>query len=408
MKYEHKQKESAKAATSHGLTSGDKVRRKAGDYTSQTASLSPMGHEGGTVASAPGGDALASYVEAPSGGAPLSGPQKDTMEGGFGRDLSHVQFHTGSQASSACDALGADAFSYQNNVFFGAGKYEPGSMSGQHLMAHEITHTLQGGSDPQAKLTVGNVTDPAEAEADRVADQVVRRIQTTSSGAPSYVQQATAAEPAHQIHRKQALETSPISVSSSGGSSMVRRMARAPQAVEDTDANYDQFVAGVATANSTIRAINHTLRMVAENTRHAQSVSGLTQAAGQLNSFGRALKNIGRAGPWVTVAVGVYNMNAAETNEEFEDAVVNMAVHLGMGLSGPLAVADAVLTVIFGPSWPSQALDVTEEVMNAAWDDIQSAVITHVGGPAFQRLERGRYYRENEALCNSGMPEFCP
>ncbi len=73
---------------------------------------------------------------------------RSTMESGIGRDFSNVRIHDGARAANAARNLRAKAFTVGNDVFFGAGQYRPHSRSGQRLIAHELTHTVQqtGGS----------------------------------------------------------------------------------------------------------------------------------------------------------------------------------------------------------------------------------------------------------------------
>jgi hypothetical protein len=65
------------------------------------------------------------------------------MESRFGTDFSGVRIHTGSLAVQMSRELNAQAFTVGNDVFFNEGKYSPNSDSGKHLLAHELTHTVQ-------------------------------------------------------------------------------------------------------------------------------------------------------------------------------------------------------------------------------------------------------------------------
>lgn len=64
----------------------------------------------------------------------------------FGADFSGVRVHTGPQAASMSSALGAQAFTHGKDIYFNEGKYQPESSQGQHLLAHELTHTVQQGA----------------------------------------------------------------------------------------------------------------------------------------------------------------------------------------------------------------------------------------------------------------------
>ncbi|WP_228012055.1 eCIS core domain-containing protein [Flavobacterium hungaricum] len=68
---------------------------------------------------------------------------KQEMEAGFGADFSNVNIHTDSKAVQMSEQLGAQAFTHGNDVYFNKGKYNPDSKEGKHLLAHELTHTIQ-------------------------------------------------------------------------------------------------------------------------------------------------------------------------------------------------------------------------------------------------------------------------
>ena len=81
-----------------------------------------------------------------SGGTPLSGKVKTEMESGIGADFSNVRIHNDSNAVQMNKQLGAQAFATGNNIYFNEGKYNPNSQDGKHLLAHELTHTVQQGA----------------------------------------------------------------------------------------------------------------------------------------------------------------------------------------------------------------------------------------------------------------------
>lgn len=89
------------------------------------------------------------------GGAGLDKKTKNEMESGFGADFSDVKVHTDSNAVQMSQELGAQAFTNGNDVYFNKGKYNPNSKEGKHLLAHELTHTIQQTGMVQ-KSMVGN------------------------------------------------------------------------------------------------------------------------------------------------------------------------------------------------------------------------------------------------------------
>lgn len=65
------------------------------------------------------------------------------MEKGFGVDFGKVNIHTDENAIQMSKTLGAQAFTHGNDIYFNKGKYNPNSKEGKHLLAHELTHTIQ-------------------------------------------------------------------------------------------------------------------------------------------------------------------------------------------------------------------------------------------------------------------------
>jgi len=111
-----------------------------------------------------------------SAGSSLPGPIMRKFESSLGADLSSVRLHTGGDSAAAASAVGARAYTIGQDIHFGAGQYDPSSAGGQHLLAHEVAHTVQQrGSTPtrQNKLGVSQPHDAAEHEADRAADAMV-------------------------------------------------------------------------------------------------------------------------------------------------------------------------------------------------------------------------------------------
>lgn len=80
------------------------------------------------------------------GGSPLPDNTRTSMESAMGADFSNVRVHTGSNAMQMSQDLNAQAFTHGSDVYFNAGKYNPSGTEGSHLLAHELTHTVQQGS----------------------------------------------------------------------------------------------------------------------------------------------------------------------------------------------------------------------------------------------------------------------
>ena len=87
---------------------------------------------------------LTSNIQTSRGnGRPLSSSTNRFMSKAIGADFSQVKIHTDSKANQMNRQLGARAFTYGNDIFFNRGEFNPESRRGRHLLAHELTHTLQ-------------------------------------------------------------------------------------------------------------------------------------------------------------------------------------------------------------------------------------------------------------------------
>ena len=80
------------------------------------------------------------------GGSWLPESIRSFMEDRFGADFSGVNVHDDTNAHEMSSQMNAQAFTYGNDIYFGAGRYSPGSAAGRKLLAHELTHVVQQNS----------------------------------------------------------------------------------------------------------------------------------------------------------------------------------------------------------------------------------------------------------------------
>jgi hypothetical protein len=120
----------------------------------------PIGPEGGRV-----DDDVAKRVRrATTGGTPLDQTTSARMGAAFGADFSSVRVHRGAESDALNRSLGARAFTTGSHVFLGSDAPTPGTTQGDHLLAHELTHTIQqGGATTAADGAVGRVQRSAVA-----------------------------------------------------------------------------------------------------------------------------------------------------------------------------------------------------------------------------------------------------
>ena len=122
-----------------------------------------------------------------SPGAPLDASARAFFEPRFVRDFSRVRIHADNRAARSARGIGARAYAVGHHIAFAEGQYAPGSDLGRHLLAHELTHTIQQGAsrirrcdgamqqEDEAAADNGGETPRFEEEAAGAAEQVVQR-----------------------------------------------------------------------------------------------------------------------------------------------------------------------------------------------------------------------------------------
>lgn len=76
-------------------------------------------------------------------GEPLPSTTRSLMEGHFGHNFGRVRVHSDAPASVSAARLQAEAYTVGDDVYFGHGNFQPDSVEGKKLLAHELTHVVQ-------------------------------------------------------------------------------------------------------------------------------------------------------------------------------------------------------------------------------------------------------------------------
>ena len=108
-------------------------------------------------------------------GTPLPKKLQNSMGAAFEADFGKVRIHTGLDSIAMNTSLNAQAFTHGNDIYFNKGNYNPNTTQGKHLLAHELTHTLQqsnGGDSIQrsTKEEFGREYPNIAAEIARLSD----------------------------------------------------------------------------------------------------------------------------------------------------------------------------------------------------------------------------------------------
>ncbi|ETZ22010.1 DUF4157 domain-containing protein [Pedobacter sp. V48] len=87
---------------------------------------------------------VSDQIEASRGaGTPMDKDTQSFMESRLGTSFSDVNIHTGTDANQLSTSLDAQAFTVGKDIYFNENMYSPNSAEGKHLLAHELTHTMQ-------------------------------------------------------------------------------------------------------------------------------------------------------------------------------------------------------------------------------------------------------------------------
>ena len=124
-------------------------------------------------------DSPAHVLDQLGDGAALDSSTQSRMGSAFGASFADVRVHADGRGNALASQQGALAFTVGSHVAFAAGRYVPGTVEGDALLAHELTHVLQqrGASRtaPQHK-TGGSQSGDAERDADRGAVAAVQHL----------------------------------------------------------------------------------------------------------------------------------------------------------------------------------------------------------------------------------------
>jgi hypothetical protein len=115
-----------------------------------------------------------------SPGHPLDAPARTFFEPRFGCDLSDVRIHADDKAAGSARTLGALAYTVGPHIFFGSGEYQPSSPAGRHLIAHELTHSIQQSGLPPTPAIAQRQTPSRQTQrpAPSSCDQTIRAMTT--------------------------------------------------------------------------------------------------------------------------------------------------------------------------------------------------------------------------------------
>ncbi|XHS77633.1 DUF4157 domain-containing protein [Burkholderiaceae bacterium UC74_6] len=151
-------------------------------------------------------------------GTPLPATLLAEHEQRFGTDLGRVRVHDHEGAHQLAHGQLARAFTLGSDIVFNRGFYQPGTLAGQRLIAHELAHVVQQGAEG------GGASGPAhELAADAAAQAAV-------SGVPGPLHAGPAAAPGIQCEPLSPAETA--SANAPAGTSADAQVAKVMQSIQ--------------------------------------------------------------------------------------------------------------------------------------------------------------------------------
>lgn len=122
----------------------DALQREVDPDEEDELQMKPLLQRQGSGAVAASDDLESAIQQSRGGGQPLADSIREPMEQAFGGvDFRGVNVHTDGRSDQLNQSIQAKAFTTGQDIYFRQGAYQPGSQSGQKLIAHELTHVMQ-------------------------------------------------------------------------------------------------------------------------------------------------------------------------------------------------------------------------------------------------------------------------
>lgn len=148
------------------------------EYLQMRPHIPQTGPEGGRIHP----DVESAIHQARGGGQPLNGTLKEQMSTALRHDFNEVRVHTDPEADKLNRQLSARAFTVGSDIFFKRGAYDPASMSGRQLIAHELVHVVQQSTGRVSGCANGMTVRPEGDVFEQEAENLARQVATAPFG----------------------------------------------------------------------------------------------------------------------------------------------------------------------------------------------------------------------------------
>lgn len=134
-----------------------------------------------------------------SSGAPLDPDTRAFMESRFGRDFSNVRVHTSTHAAESAREVDSLAYTVGNSIVFRSGSYDPNTIRGRRLLAHELAHVVQ--QDSASHLIQRAPNDEPEADPwDKLSPAVREDVSKLNGQCDGWISAVKSAQLAHHTN----------------------------------------------------------------------------------------------------------------------------------------------------------------------------------------------------------------
>lgn len=128
-------------------------------------------------------------------GEPLDFATRTAMEARFGHSFRDVRIHTDALAAESARAVYAHAYTVGEDIVFDTGQYQPQTTEGQHLLAHELAHTIQQHGLQKSGGPIASDNSGDYQHLEREAENAARTVMQHPPAAGAPVSASRAAQP---------------------------------------------------------------------------------------------------------------------------------------------------------------------------------------------------------------------
>lgn len=164
--------------------SGEREADRVAEQVTESAGSQQMGRRSRDLGQAAAPPSVHAVLRSP--GQPLDPATCAFMEARLGYDFSQVRIHSDATAAKSAQDMNANAYTVGQDIVFGAGRFAPHTGEGQFLVAHELTHVMQGAAGVVQRQP-GQYYEKTETD---VAESVIEALQTPNNIAGANVDPA--------------------------------------------------------------------------------------------------------------------------------------------------------------------------------------------------------------------------